>query len=302
MKKLSFFIIFFAACNLAAHTQRLDIDLFGGISNYQGDLQPIFLTLNNSKPAGFIVVKYGITEKIFARAGFAIGSLQGSDKINRVDLVNRNLSFKTKLSEFHAGLEYRFITPENFAITPYVFAGLGVYHYNPYTTYQGKQYFLQPLGTEGQGLAQYPDKKIYSLNQLCLPYGGGFKWQVNCNLNIGFEFGHRKLFTDYLDDVSGTFADENALRNARGQIAVDLAFRRKEVDPNKPYPNEGAGRGNPKQDDWYYFTGLTIGLRLNDCETGGFSLGGLFKGKGNGFGGGGGRRGKSRTSCPTNVW
>ncbi|MEO7309503.1 MAG: DUF6089 family protein [Chitinophagaceae bacterium] len=274
--------------------QRIDVDLFGGISNYQGDLQPIFLTLNLAKPSGFMVVKYGLTENIFIRGGFAIGSLEGNDRVNRDYLQNRNLSFKTSVSEFHVGLEYRLIRPENFSVTPYLFAGLGVYHFNPYATYQGKDYFLQPLGTEGQGLPQYPSKKIYSLNQLCIPYGGGFKWQVNCNLNIGFEFGQRKLFTDYIDDVSGTFADEEILRNARGQIAVDLAFRRKEVDPNKPYPAEGVGRGNAKQDDWYYFTGLTIGLSLNDCETGGFSLGGLFKGSG--------RRGKSRTDCPTNVW
>ncbi len=299
MKKLSFITTFIAVFSTCGHGQRIDIDLFGGICNYQGDLQPIFLTMNLAKPAGFMVVKYGLTNNIFLRAGFAMGSIEGNDKINRVDLKNRNLQFRSQLSEFHAGVEYRFINPENFAVTPYVFAGLGVFSYNPYTSYQGKKYFLQPLGTEGQGLAQYPEKRPYSLTQFCVPYGAGFKWQVNCNLNLGFEFGHRKLFTDYLDDVSGTFADESTLRNARGQTAVDLAFRRREIDPNKPYPTEGAGRGNAKQDDWYYFTGFTIGLRLNDCETGGFSLGGLFNRNGNGSGG---RRGKSRTSCPTNVW
>jgi len=222
-----------------------------------------------------------------------MGGLEGDDRVNRDYLQSRNLSFHSALSEFHAGIEYRIINPANFSFTPYVFAGIGVFHYNPYAIYQGNKYYLQPLGTEGQGLSQYPEKKLYSLTQFCIPYGGGFKWQVNCNLNLGFEFGHRKLFTDYLDDVSGTYADENVLRNARGQIAVDLAFRRRELEPGRQYPGEGGGRGNAKLDDWYYFTGFTIGLRLNDCETGGFSLGGLFKGNGNR---------KSRTGCPTNVW
>lgn len=294
MKKLTIIIAFVFSFCTSIYAQRIDIDLFGGISNYQGDLQPVFLTLNLAKPAGFIVVKYGLTENIFIRGGFATGSLEGDDRVNRDYLQSRNLRFRTGISEFHVGVEYRLIRPENFSVTPYVFAGVGVYHFNPYTTYQGQTYFLQPLGTEGQGLSQYPEKKPYSLYQPCILYGGGFKWQVNCNLNVGVEFGHRKLFTDYLDDVSGTLADENILRNARGQIAVDLAYRRKELEPNRPYPAEGGGRGNAKQDDWYYITGFTIGLRLNDCETGGFSLGGLFKGSGSKY--------RSRTGCPTNVW
>ena len=283
-------------CSFSANSQRIDLDLFGGISNYQGDLQPVFLTLQSAKPAGFAVIKYGITNNLFARFGFAIGSLEGNDNVNKTELKTRNLSFNSGLKELHLGLEYRLINPENFKFTPYIFAGVGAFHFDPYATYQGQSYRLQPLGTEGQGLEQYPTKKIYNLTQICLPYGIGFKYQINCNLNAGFEFGHRKLFTDYLDDVSGTYADQEILRNARGQTAVNLAYRRNEINPNRPYPTEGAGRGNPKLSDWYYFTGITIGLRINDCETGGFSLGGLFKGSGKY------RSGKSRTSCPKNVW
>ena len=294
MKKLTLLIAFVYSSNAFSYAQQIDVDLFGGISNYQGDLQPVFLTLNLTKPAGFIVIKYGLTEKIFVRGGFAISSLEGDDQKNRDYLQSRNLSFRSGLREYHLGIEYRLVKPENYLLTPYVFAGVGVYQFNPYTTYQGQQYFLQPFGTEGQGLSKYPEKKIYSLTQLCLPYGAGFKWQVNCNFNVGFEFGQRKLFTDYLDDVSGTFADEKILRDGRGQTAVDLAFRRKELEPNRQYPSDGAGRGNPKQDDWYYFAGFTIGLSLNNCENGGFSLGGLFKGMG--------RKNRSRTGCPTNVW
>ena len=294
MKKLSIILAFIYCYSTGSYAQQIEVDISGGISNYQGDLQPVFLTLSMAKPAAFIVIKYGLNENIFIRGGYAIGSVEGDDRLNRDYLQSRNLRFRSAINEFHIGLEYRLINPANFSVTPYVFAGVGVYRFNPYATYQGNKYFLQPLGTEGQGLPQYPEKKIYSLTQLCLPYGGGIKWQINCNLHLGFEFGHRKLFTDYLDDVSSTFADEKTLRDARGQIAVDLAFRRKELDPTRQYPAEGGGRGNQKQDDWYYFTGVTIGLRLNDCETGGFSLGGLFKG--------GGGKNRSRTGCPTNVW
>lgn len=287
---LSFFLL--SSLNLT-RAQRFDIDLLAGISNYQGDLQPLFLTFNLAKPAAAAILKYGINDNIFIRGGFSFGTIAGDDRYNRDYLKSRNLSFRSSLQEVHLGLEYRIINPENFAVTPYVFAGIGAFHFDPYTNYNGNKVFLHTLNTEGQGLPQYPEKKPYSLTQFCFPYGGGIKWQVNCNFNIGIEFGHRKLFTDYLDDVSGTYADETVLRNARGQLAVDIAYRRDELDPTRTYPQEGTGRGNPKLDDWYYFTGITLGLSLNDCETGGFSLGGLFKGQG---------RNRSRTGCPTNVW
>jgi hypothetical protein len=121
------------------------------------------------------------------------------------------------------------------------------------------------------------------------------KWQINCNLNIGVEFRQTKIFTDYLDDVSTSYINEDELRKGNGQLAVDLAWRQDEYN-GSPYPVEGFRRGNPDEDDWYYFAGITLGLKLNDCETGGFSLGGLFKGTGKSGG-----RPKARVDCPK-VW
>ncbi len=294
LKKLFYAIIFTLLHTAALQAQRIEVDLFGGLGNYQGDLQPVFITLTQSQPAGLMIVKYEITEKFFVRSGIAIGSLEGDDKINKTELKLRNLRFRSGLKEFHVAGEYHFFKPDKFAVTPYIFLGGGIYHFNPYTRYvENKRIYLQPLGTEGQGLPEYPQKKMYSLTQFCIVNGGGFKWQATCNLNIGIELGLRKLFTDYLDDVSGTFAGEEALRNGRGQLAVDVAYRRDEID-SKPYPNEGVARGNPKEKDWYYFAGITLGLRLNDCETGAFSLGGLFRGRNGGH--------RNQLGCPGNVW
>jgi hypothetical protein len=107
------------------------------------------------------------------------------------------------------------------------------------------------MGTEGQGLAIYPDRKLYALTQSEIPMGIGFKYKLSDNIFLGLEFCSRLLFTDYLDDVSKTYPDETALFNARGQIAVDLSFRGNELDPNKQFPS-GASRGNPQQNDNYY--------------------------------------------------
>ncbi|HSC53094.1 MAG TPA: DUF6089 family protein [Phnomibacter sp.] len=255
--------------------QRIDLDLFGGFSNYQGDLQPKFFTLHKANPGAAIFIKYGITENLFVRAGFSVGSIAADDADNRKELQQRNLNFRSGLREFSAGLEYRFFSPEQHRFTPYVFISAGVFKYKPYTYYGGEKIFLQPLGTEGQGLPQKPGTELYSLTQFSIPYGLGVKYQINCNLNIGIEFRHTKAFSDYLDDVSSTYVDQAALLHVRGQTAVDVAWRGDEFN-GAPYPASGSRRGNPEQGDWYYFTGITIGLRLKDCISGRFSLGGIF--------------------------
>jgi opacity protein-like surface antigen len=300
MRKVWILLWFVCAATLI-RAQRVDLDVFLGISNYQGDLQPAIFTLNNASAGQAFILKYGISDNIYARAGFSFGTIRGDDKNNTdEELRQRNLNFQSSLQEFHAGLEYRFLRTDNIPITPYIFAGFGFFHYDPYTydtlktTGAWDKVFLQPLSTEGQGLPQFPDRKPYNLTQMCIPYGLGIKWQVNCNLNVGVEFRHTKVFSDYLDDVSNTYADPNELLTYRGEQAVRVAWRRDEYD-GVPYPTGGnINRGNPKQDDWYYFAGFTLGLRFNDCQTGRFSMGGLFN-KNKGV-----RAGK--TDCPKNVW
>ena len=65
------------------------------------------------------------------------------------------------MAEFHilkyipGSMKYRW--------TPYVTGGAAVFTFNPKAEYNGEWVALQPLGTEGQGLPQYPDRKKYSL-------------------------------------------------------------------------------------------------------------------------------------------
>ena len=103
-------------------------------------------------------------------------------------------------------------------------------------------------------------------------------------MNVGLELGYRKLFTDYLDDVSSTYVDQATLLANRGGEAVQLAYRGNELKNGAPYPAGGTVRGNASHKDWYYFTGLTASFRL-------FS--------GNGLGGGLGNH--SMYGCPANV-
>jgi opacity protein-like surface antigen len=256
-----------AVLPLTVFSQNFHANVFAGVATYQGDLQGKRLTFNQSHPAIGIGISYDITDKFIARTGFTYGTLEGNDTKNTTakGIEFRNLSFKSAVSELHVGVEYNLFRLEGKSITPYFFAGIAGFHINPYTNDStGAKVFLRPLSTEGQGLAAYPDRKNYSLTQFAVPFGGGIKLQISDNLQLAAEVGIRKLFTDYLDDVSTNYVDFATLLAAKGEQAVALAYRGDELAGAPAYPAEGAQRGSPKTKDWYYFSGLRLSARLNN--------------------------------------
>ncbi|MGZ5252808.1 MAG: DUF6089 family protein [Flavitalea sp.] len=261
MRFLIFLVILVPLSSLAQ--SRLHISVFGGLANYQGDLQPKRFTFDQSRFIGGAGLRYDLNPRLALRGELRYGHLQAADSLNPPNLRGRNLSFQTRLYEASLLAEYTFGNILERKMVPYVFGGLAAFHFSPYTTnINGRRVFLQPLGTEGQGLAAYPEKKLYKLNQIAVPVGGGIKFAVNERVSLSFEIGYRLLFTDYLDDVSGTFADENILRTGRNQLAVDISYRNDELkDGNPAYPVEGTKRGGSYNDS-YYHTGITASFRL----------------------------------------
>jgi Domain of unknown function (DUF6089) len=238
-------------------SQNLRADVFAGLATYQGDLQGKRLTFDQSRLAVGLGASYSISEKFATRIGFTYGVLEGDDKKNTVakGIEFRNLRFATKITELHIGLEYNFFKLEGKSLTPYVFAGVAIFHFNPYTKdTSGNKFFLKPLSTEGQGLAAYPSKKPYNLTQLSLPFGGGIKFRLSDDIQIALEVGLRKTFTDYLDDVSDNYVDAATLLAAKGPKAVELAYRGNEFAGAPAYPTDGTQRGSVKTKDWYYFS------------------------------------------------
>src|SRR4029079_7997167 len=128
--------------------------------------------------------------------------------------------------------------------SPYLFAGLSLFHFNPYSKDAlGNDVNLRSLSTEGQNLPEYPDRKMYSLNQISIPFGGGIHFAVTENITLGYEIRMHKTFTDYLDDVSKSYVDKAPLLRERGQQSVDFAFRGDELKNPLPYPADGTKRG-----------------------------------------------------------
>jgi hypothetical protein len=270
-------IFIFTFSNAQVH-----LGLFGGIGNYQGDLINSAYVGKLTRVAAGITGEYEINSHLSLRAGLSFAQVAGDDEFNTKDYLKlRNLSFESNIVELSLVAQYYTFSFDNKRWSPYVFGGIAVYHFNPYIlTVDDEKIFLRPLSTEGQGLTGY-DTKPYSLTQFALPFGLGAKYAINDNIRIGAEVGLRKLFTDYLDDVSTNYADENDLRTQRGDLSVTLAYRGDEVPGGNPaYPLKGAQRGGADQKDWYYLTGLTLSFRLGE---GG---GGLFGG------------GKGKYGCP----
>ncbi len=253
------------------------LGVFGGVANYHGDLQE--RVFQNAKGAFGLTGTFTLSERFNLRAALTFGKLAGADSLSKQpELRARNLNFQSRITEFSLLGEYNFFNLDQIRWTPYVFTGVALFHYNPYTnTATNQQVYLQPLTTEGQGLQGYPSQP-YNLTQFAIPFGAGIKYAVSDKIQLGLETGLRKTFTDYLDDVSTTYADANDLLAQRGQLSVDLAYRGDEL-PNGDvnYPAKGLTRGGAKFKDYYYFSGLHLTFKL-----------------GNGEG-----RNKSGTGCPT---
>lgn len=288
MKKYTCLFILIVAFQYAG-AQQIAADLYAGLAHYQGDLQQKRFNTNGIGPHLGLGLSYRFNTNLAIRGAASYLKLKGSDAAgvsSLKDIPSRNLSFATSVWEAQAAVEYHFFNIEERSLSPYLFAGVAAFHFNPYAhDAGGNKVFLRSLATEGQGLSAYPDKKMYKNNQLAVPFGAGVKFALGPQWQLGFELGFRKLFTDYLDDVSGTYADSALLASARGPLAAAMAYRGREINVASPYPAEGAIRGNPKNKDWYY----TTGIRLS------YTLGG-----GNGNGLLGGRKGK--TGCPANVY
>jgi hypothetical protein len=265
------------------------LGLFVGKMNYQGDLNPSSFKFSNSKPVIAVSVRQSINRFISLKGGFAIGSLSAADRYNRDYLKPRNLSFNTTIKEASLSMEAALLDLATKRFTPYIYGSVSIYHFNPWThDKNGEKVFLQPLSTEGQGLSQYPKQKPYKLTQLNLGFGGGARYAINDNMNIGVEFSQRKTFTDYLDDVSSIYVDRNTLLQAKGAKAVEMAFRGGELPGGQVYPNHGEQRGTPSEMDWYYFFGINFEIKLSAFTQ-------LFKGNA------GNMSAIHNTRCPRNV-
>ncbi len=221
-----------------------------GTSSYFGELSNDgdYLQANPNFHAG---LEYYFTNRIAIRSELSWFQLSGDDKKATVESGRRerNLSFSENNFEISAvGMVSLYPNGRSFyqrpAFNVYGFAGIGLLYFNPTTMYNGQKYQLAP---------QHTELVNYSTVTPVIPIGLGLRFKLSPFINLCFEGGYRKTFTDYLDDVSGVHHDASKFPTA---LAAALSDRGPEI--GVPAAKEGSIRGNPKANDAYMLYSVKI--------------------------------------------
>lgn len=234
------------------------------------------LNAGKSRFSGGIFLSAAYRYAVVLRAEATWGTIKADDKIlesvkeTTLGRYDRNLSFKSTIYEVMLAAE---IHPRYFKkykkgeklprFSPYLMGGIGYFSFNPKAKLNDQWIELQPLSTEGQGFSEYPTKKEYRLKQLNFPIGAGFKYKLSPLFNFSAECVYRILHTDYLDDVSTRYIDQNVFSKhfAGEQLTQVLLLndRQKELNPSH-IPLKDDIRGNPGNNDSYFTISLKLGV------------------------------------------
>ncbi|MEY3541476.1 MAG: hypothetical protein RLZZ204_288 [Bacteroidota bacterium] len=265
MFKKSFFIILFIAVsatmiaqpNAIHHEAELGVSF--GTGHYFGDMNRS--RVNRPKPAVGLFFRKQFGSYVAVRANAHFAKLGYADKYNTTPFERqRNLSFNTNIAEFSLQGDFNFFKyipgSPDYRFTPYVTFGVGVFSFDPYAYIPGDEdpHDLNRRMTEGQATQ-------YAQNAFSFPVGMGVKYNFYRNLNIGFEVAYRFTNTDYIDDVSTTYAGANMFTpGTPGYILQDRSLTLPMLGV------AGKQRGFSQQKDQFVFAELTLSMSFNSYK------------------------------------
>lgn len=225
-----------------------------GSSTYMGDLQEDQLMATT--PNAGLSYEYLLNRRWSLRADGLVYRLSASDA-NASDpgRYERNLSFFSTNYELSTSLMlYLFRQPpaaysQRRPWNMYALLGFGATYYNPKTVYEGKTYQLREYRTEGVAYGKFSP---------VIPAGLGLSAKISERFDLALEATYRLTFTDYLDDVSGSYL---AAHEYSSELAAALGDRRlnQGVEPSSPTLK----RGNPALKDGYALYNLRVIYYLN---------------------------------------
>lgn len=246
-----------------------EFGVMGGVSQYFGDLNPD-IHFNTPKIVLGLFFRKQITDYIAVRIEGQFSQLGYSDVYNTQNAfdLRRNLSFNTNLWQlgFQGDFNFlRFIPGDgDHRATPYLTIGIGMFSFDPYAYLDGQKYYLRELGTEGQS-AGYEGRKPYNNIAAYIPLGLGYKYNLNPKMNISIEAVYNFTTTDYLDDVSKTYAgisNFTTLPNGDPSVAALLQDRSYETG-SPPIGIQGRQRGYSNQNDSYIYLEVMFSFNLS---------------------------------------
>jgi hypothetical protein len=227
--------------------------------------------------------RYRFFKRFSLRPTIALGMLSGDDAYTHGVREDRNLHFRSLVFETSVRAEF-FITIDKYGFTvnrenyrglksdniiSYVFAGLGLFWFNPRAKLEGVWYDLQPLSTGGQ---TFSGRGKYRLMSTSYPFGFGVKYALNSRWYIGLEASWHFTSTDYLDDASGKYYELKTIYENISPIAAKLSDRSLEYYGydviDQGYENAPVGkkqhtlRGDPANNDSFGFLQFTVSYAI----------------------------------------
>jgi hypothetical protein len=270
--------LLFAHANSTTAQRALDrsrtLGLAIGTGYYLGELNPTGHFKGTLHTARGAFMRFNYNRRLGVKVGVLGTTIEAHDAdSDDAWRQNRNLHFRNRIIEGSAVVEFNYkdyqLGDTYDAFSPYLFAGLSVYSHMP-TAMVGEQWLeLQPLGTEGQGTTGGAQR--YATTGLAIPFGLGFKWNIARFTAVNFEWGMRRTFTDYLDDVSGYYPSSAVLEDELGDLAERLSDQRVFVDGSVADPI-GQQRGEGSFADRFGVLSISIIFRVdrkpNNCWKG----------------------------------
>src|SRR5450432_172528 len=244
-------------------------------SQYFGDLNPNY-HFNTPKPVIGIYFRKQVSDYIAVRVAAHFAQIGYSDIYNTQNEfdLRRNLSFNSNIWEL--GIQgdfnfFRFIPGDgDHRGTPYLTFGIGMLSFDPYAYLDGQKYYLREMGTEGQNVG-YQGRKPYNNIAAYIPLGIGYKYNINPKMNIGFEVVYRFTTTDYLDDVSKTYAGISNFPTLPPDNSPSVAalLQDRSYETGTSIGIEGRQRGYSNQNDGYLFAEIMFSINISSyrCPT-----------------------------------
>lgn len=237
-----------------------------GASTYFGDLNPNY-GLSYIRPAIGGFMRLHLNPYIAIRGSLNYTHLGYDDQYTSNPYQQqRNLNFRSDVVELSVMPEFNFFWfatgEEHKRFTPYLTGGVGAFYYNPYTLRAGKVEFLRPLGTEGQNIEGFKDRR-YGRFSMCFPVGAGVKMWLGPGVNCSFEIVNRFTLTDYLDDVSNTYVgiDKFTSDPMHPNLAAQLQDPSIPID-GKKLGRAGKQRGDNANSDQYLMVQFSLSFQL----------------------------------------
>lgn len=208
------------------------------------------------------------------RGGINFSSVNGADSLITNEggyerwRYYRNLSFRSSIVEANINADIYPLMIVNkrveiMQIAPFITVGVGAFHFNPKTKYNGNWVDLQPLSLEGQGFAEYPDRKPYKLTQIYIPISLGVKYYINNTYALSFGATFRHTWTDYIDDISTTYIDPTLFYKYLPADKAGLAYNlySRSLTPSKVKP--GVEKAHHYDNDSYVTVFAMLSIRLS---------------------------------------